>query len=65
MILQSLALSLQDKDLVMNTLNEAGNAMLLAHEGQRQIAEMIIRGVKTFFNRFRVDGNAAPAAASR
>ncbi|MFC0408028.1 hypothetical protein [Roseomonas elaeocarpi] len=47
----------------MNTLNEAGNAMLLAHEGQRQIAEMIIRGIKTFFNRVRVDGNAAPATS--
>ncbi|AWV23607.1 Hypothetical protein HVPorG_03471 [Roseomonas mucosa] len=45
----------------MNTFREMGESMILAHEGQRQLAEMLFAKLRNFFSHIRAARSAADA----
>ncbi|GAV32917.1 hypothetical protein ROTAS13_00560 [Roseomonas sp. TAS13] len=51
----------QMREIEMNTFREMGESMILAHEGQRQLAEMLFAKLRNFFSHIRAARSAADA----
>ena len=49
------------REIEMNTFREMGESMIMAHEGQRQLAEMLFAKLRNFFSQIRAARAAADA----